>query len=188
MKAAHKDVRFPPRIILIYAAAAILCIFFIHFFLRLAIVQGDSMVPTFSDGNIVAVWQWDYHPTTGDIVLTNRNNPFDVCLIKRVIAVEGQTVQIKEGVLYRDGIPLLIDLPAGEELELIVPQDYVFLIGDNYLHSNDSRRIGPIAEHDILGKIISGVYPPKRINSASLFNAACYAPATIPIISFYLEH
>ena len=88
-------------------------------------------------------------------------------LIKRVVAVGGETISIAEGRVVVDGVaidePYLIDgvrMPDfGPEL---VPEGYVFVMGDNRPASQDSRRFGPIPVDDIIGRAFVRVWPPSR--------------------------
>lgn len=87
--------------------------------------------------------------------------------IKRVIAVGGETVEIRDSHVIVDGKP--IDepyLPPGtvmpDEDPVRVPQGMVFVMGDNRSHSSDSRRFGPIPVDDILGKAVIRIWPLDR--------------------------
>lgn len=87
--------------------------------------------------------------------------------IKRVIATEGQTIEIREGVVFVDGEkikePYLHDqTPLPDFAPLEVPQDKVFVMGDNRLNSQDSRSFGPISESSIVGKAFVLIWPPDR--------------------------
>lgn len=124
-----------------YGVCVILILIFIQFVARLAIVQGPSMEPTLRDGDIVVVWQWGYRPSQGDIVITNSNNPFGVRLVKRVVAVGGETYTPETG------------------LSTEVPDGSVFLVGDNRNHSRDSREAGAIPESEVMGKVVARVWP-----------------------------
>lgn len=89
--------------------------------------------------------------------------------IKRVIATEGQTVQIKDESLYVDGEqldePYLKDGQGMSDFGPTdpVPQDQVFVMGDNRSNSEDSREFGPIPESSILGRAFVRIWPLGRI-------------------------
>jgi signal peptidase I len=92
----------------------------------------------------------------------------DTVLIKRVVALGGETVQIREGRVYVDGIA--IDEPYikdGSTMPdygpIAVDIGYVFVMGDNRNSSTDSRVFGPIAEKRIVGKAFLRVWPPSRL-------------------------
>lgn len=84
-------------------------------------------------------------------------------LIKRVVAVPGDTVQIVDGVLYRNGAPAeerlvngSLDYAGIAEKPMTLGENEYFLLGDNYEESKDSRyeKVGCVLEKDILGKVI----------------------------------
>lgn len=88
-------------------------------------------------------------------------------LIKRVIAVGGQTIQIRDNTVFVDDVAL--DEPyvrAGSRMPdfgpVTVPADHVFVMGDNRSASQDSRRFGPIPDSSIIGKAFVKVWPPSR--------------------------
>jgi signal peptidase I len=88
--------------------------------------------------------------------------------IKRVIATEGQTIEIKEGSVFVDGKRL--DEPYVEQKApltdfgpLKLPAGHVFVMGDNRLNSQDSRFFGPIAESRIVGKAFVLIWPLDRV-------------------------
>lgn len=89
-------------------------------------------------------------------------------LIKRVIAVEGQTVEIRVGLLYVDGQELTDesyrkDFEAMEDYgPVTVPPDHVFVMGDNRQNSSDSRTFGPIPESSLVGKAFARIWPVER--------------------------
>ena len=141
-----------------YAVLIFLVLFLNFFVLRLAFVNGSSMEPLLSQGECILVWQWGYEPEPGDIVITNRRNPYGVNLIKRVIGVAGQELCLKDQEIWRDGILLeeayAVTQKGYQPLEITVPEDKVFLLGDNRDFSKDSREIGCIDKEDILGYMI----------------------------------
>lgn len=89
-------------------------------------------------------------------------------LIKRVVATSGQTIEVKVGVVFVDGKQIpepyrkddnpMQDLPA-----TVVPEDSVFVLGDNRGNSGDSRLFGPVEESKIIGKAFARIWPMERI-------------------------
>jgi signal peptidase I len=134
------------------------------FVLRLSFVSGESMVPTLHDGSCVLLWELAYTPQNGDIVITNADNPLSANLIKRVIAVSGQRVQLTGSQVYVDGA--LLEEPYLNpkepafyaDMDFIVPEGSCFLMGDNRKFSKDSRELGCLSNKDILGKVIFRFY------------------------------
>jgi signal peptidase I len=91
----------------------------------------------------------------------------DSALIKRVIALGGETIEVRQNHVYIDGVAL--DEPyvkAGSRMPrygpFSVPEGYVFVMGDNRSSSTDSRSFGPIPESDIVGRAFVRVWPPSR--------------------------
>jgi signal peptidase I len=89
----------------------------------------------------------------------------DTVLIKRVIGLPGETVEVRGNQVYVNGNPIAEPyLPDGvsmrDEPEITVPADQVFMMGDNRNASNDSRRFGPIPRQDIVGRAFVTVWPP----------------------------
>ncbi len=128
-------------------------------------IQGSSMTPTLSDGNIiVSVKDSDFE--TGDVIAFYYNNKI---LVKRVIAQPGDWVNIDaDGTVYVNGIkldePYLTEKALGEcniELPYQVPAAKVFVMGDHRSISADSRNtaVGCVAEEQIVGKIVFRVWP-----------------------------
>lgn len=150
-------------------------ILFFTFVFRLAAVNGESMLPTLVDKDRLIVSYLFYTPKNGDIVIVNNDNPaLEKVIVKRVIATEGQTVDIDfdngevkvDGkVLQEDYInnPTLLD-EGGHSYPVTVPENCVFVMGDNRQNSLDSRdsRVGFVPEDEILGKVSLRIFPFSR--------------------------
>ncbi len=146
------------------------------FFFKISTVSGQSMENTLRHADRLVVSSIVRDVEYGDVVITSQPNIFNKVLIKRVIAVGGQTVWFDEKTKQTivDGKPL--DEPyIKEEMEyteamnklVTVPEGYVFVMGDNRNHSSDSRDVfvGVIDERYILGKVVY------RFGDKSLFNS-----------------
>ena len=156
---------------LIYMLAGIMLVFLILF--RMVIVSGSSMYSTFWDGDwLIVLSSTFYHePEYGDVIVACKDSFNDgEPIIKRVIATEGQKVDIDfvKGIVYVDDKPL--DEPytytptnhaEGMQFPLIVDEGCIFAMGDNRNSSRDSRdpAIGLIDTREILGKAIYLMYP-----------------------------
>jgi signal peptidase I len=135
-------------------------------------VPTGSMIPTIMPNDRVLAVKFIYRisdPKPGDIVVFHPSNGDTRDYIKRVIAVGGQTVRIKDGLVYVDGKPLKESylseeyFDSGSLDEIRVPDGYVFVMGDNRPNSLDSRVFGPIPEDKIIGKAILIYWPLNRI-------------------------
>ena len=144
------------------------------FVIRLIGVDGISMVPTLQDGDrllvVSSLLYHDYQP--GDIVIARKETLTADPIVKRIIAVEGQTVDIDfdMGTVYVDGEALEEDYineltltDEGTVFPLVVPEGSVFLMGDNRNHSSDSRssRLGTVDTRYLIGKAVVLLYPGK---------------------------
>ena len=147
--------------------AAFLFVLF-RFVIQIVGIQGGSMEPTLQAGDRVVISGLMYTPEPGDIVILSDNNVLKKQLVKRVIATEGQTVEIDaEGKVWVDGVQLEESyLKASTELgdvtyPVTVGQGEVFVMGDNRSESLDSRdsQIGLVDAGDIKGRILFRFYP-----------------------------
>ena len=142
------------------------------FLLRIAEVSGESMLPTLINKDRLIVSYLGYTPAKGDIVLVDCNDTIlEEVIVKRVIATEGQTVDIDfatgtvkvdGAVIEEDYINNLTQLDeGGHQYPVTVPADCVFVMGDNRMDSLDSRSnlIGFVNEDNILGKVIFRYFP-----------------------------
>ncbi len=155
----------------VYILAIVLLVF--TFFVRMVVVSGSSMFDTLVDGDYLLLVN---HPLCGDlqygdIVVASMDRFNDgEPIVKRVIATEGQTVDVdfKEGIVYVDGVALdepythtKTTLDEGTDFPLVVEEGCVLLMGDNRNGSRDSRDplIGQVDEREILGKAVLLMLP-----------------------------
>ena len=143
------------------------------FVIRMMGVDGHSMLNTLQHGDrLLVVNSMLYHDYQyGDIVILRKNGVFDDDpIVKRVIAVEGQTVDIDfaEGIVYVDGEALEEDYireptytADGTEFPLTVPEGSIFVMGDNRNGSSDSRdyRLGTVDTRYVIGKAAFLIFP-----------------------------
>ena len=141
--------------------------------LRLVVVSGTSMNRTLLDGDYLLVLSNLFYRDLdqGDVVVISKQT-YDTGapIVKRVIATEGQTVDIDfvAGIVYVDGVPLAeeyvntaTNVQEGVSFPLTVEEGCVFVLGDNRNVSHDSRSpdIGQVAEEEVLGRAIFLLLP-----------------------------
>ena len=142
------------------------------FVVRLIGVDGHSMVPTLQDGDRLLVLNslWDDDYQYGDIVVLRKDTFMEEPIVKRVIATEGQTVDIDfaSGNVYVDGELLEEDyineptyVEEGTEFPLTVPEGSIFVMGDNRNHSSDSRSsdLGTVDTRYVIGRAVFLLFP-----------------------------
>ena len=175
--------------VLTFVIAFLVAILINAYVFRISTVSGNSMLQSYSDGQTVFISRLPYifsEPKYGDVVVfdhdqVHRNffveikesiqyNIITIKLtkknldhkywIKRVIGVAGDTIEIKEDGVYRNGEKLQEDYVNPNETprytlgKWVVGEGEIFVMGDNRNHSSDSRVIGTIKINSILGKVI----------------------------------
>ncbi len=154
---------------------------------QIATVQGDSMIPTLKNDDKLLVSVLNTKPECGDLVIVNAQDAnlfqgdgalyttdgLGKVIVKRVIAVSGQTLNIDfdEGVVYVDGQPIeetyinnsTTTPSAGGAFDypITIPDGYLFVMGDNRNISKDSRYsdVGLVRVSDVIGEVVLRLYP-----------------------------
>lgn len=136
------------------------------------LIPSESMIPTLHVGDNVLALKFAYRigdPERGDLAVLN--DPAGDLVIKRIVGLPGDTVAVKDGVLYVNGererepyvnYRLTDSTFFGPEK---VPAGHVFLMGDNRSNSRDSRTFGPVPEEDLLGKVLFRLAPIGKIGA-----------------------
>lgn len=135
-------------------------------------VEGTSMLSTLNEGDRVFVNKMSYRlhdPNRGDVVVLHElTGTIERDLIKRVIALPGETIEIVDCNVYIDGFRLdepyldpavVADRVWCELAPVDVPDDHVFVMGDNRPGSSDSRSFGPIDEKNLVGRAFVVFWP-----------------------------
>ena len=136
-------------------------------------VKGSSMEPNFQNNEYIITDKLSYrfgHPQRGDVIIFKAPVNPDVDYIKRIVGLPGETVAISGGKVYINGKLLnesyLNDMtplfPGGfmdEGVEIEIPPEHYFVMGDNRPHSSDSREFGPIPENLIIGRAVFRYWP-----------------------------
>ena len=162
---------------LVLAVVAIVLLF--TFVGRISRVEGDSMLNTLHEGDLLLLQSAFYTPKAGDIVVLNKTTDETLSLlwgeaiVKRIIAVGGQTVSIdyNTSTVYVDGEALnepyirdTMDFRSGPysgQTPFVVPEGSIFVMGDNRNHSTDSRHelLGTVDTGYVLGKAVCILFP-----------------------------
>ena len=149
--------------------ALVFCVLLFVFAVRMVNVVGHSMVPTLEQSDKVVISNLFYHPKQGDVVVLRKQTLMQEPIVKRIIATEGQTVDIDFDV---DGKALdepYVNEPVHDrenfEGKITVPEGCVFVMGDNRNASTDSRdaRLGCVDTRYIMGRVYFTLFPVKNI-------------------------
>lgn len=161
----------------IIAIALALALFIRAFVAEPRFIPSDSMLPTLEVGDRLVVEKVSYRfrpPATGEIIVFDPPQQLqiqgyakDQAFIKRIIGTPGQTVQIQDGKVYLNGTPLQEDYiaepPAYNMRPVKVPEDQLFVMGDNRNNSNDSHVWGFLPQQNIIGHACFRFWPFSRI-------------------------
>lgn len=154
-------------------AIIVLVAFFVRYFLiQPYIVEGSSMEPNFHNSEYLLVDKisYRYHNIVrGDVIVFHPPSQPKLNYIKRVIALPGDRIEIKNGEILvngaqlreeyiRDGQTLVRNSSAANLSQKLRPNEY-FVLGDNREHSSDSREIGSIPRENIIGRAWLVVFP-----------------------------
>ena len=137
-------------------------------------VEGSSMVPTLNTNDRLIVWKLMYKPKQGDIIILKPPLHPETPYVKRIIGMPGQTVDLDTSrqVVIVDGKPLeedYINEPTRQRGNMAfpakVPDNHVFVLGDNRNNSKDSRYtdVGMIPYDSIIGKAVFRIWPLNKI-------------------------
>lgn len=139
-------------------------------------IPTESMIPTLmvKDRLLVNKLAYDLKdPERGDIALFENQQGGEDPLIKRVIGLPGERLELREGRVYVDGAPLREPYLGRDPCKrgypktcsfgpVTVPREHYFMMGDNRTNSLDSRFFGPVPEDDVVGEALVRFWPPNR--------------------------
>lgn len=161
----------------IIAIALFLALFIRTFVAEPRYIPSDSMLPTLQVGDRLVVEKISYHfhaPVKGDIVVFDPPQQLQVqgyaknqAFIKRVIGTPGQTVEIDNGKVFLNNQPLnenYIAEPPNYQMDAVkVPENQLFVMGDNRNNSNDSHVWGFLPKQNVIGHASYRFWPPSRV-------------------------
>jgi signal peptidase I len=135
------------------------------------VVDGPSMQPTFHTGQFIIVSRVNYllgDPQRGEVVVFHYPNNPTQDYIKRVVGLPGDTVEIRETLVYVNGELLnepYINEPCQpsncRDNSWTLGEDEYFMMGDNRNHSRDSREFGPVKRQFLVGEALVRYWPPQ---------------------------
>ena len=146
--------------------AIILAVVIKMFLFEFVLVEGSSMYPTLHNNDRLMVTKVQYYfhePEFEDIVILNYSDSVE--FVKRVIGKAGDTIEVKNSVVYLNGEaldePYISDQPYPDFAKVVVPKGTYFVMGDNRVDSRDSRYedVGFISKDEIVGKVVFRIYP-----------------------------
>ncbi len=145
---------------------ALVLFFAINFLTARIRVDGSSMEPNFHDGDYVIVNRMAYRfgdIQRGDVIVFPYPLHPEDDYIKRIIGLPGDHVAVYGGVVYVNSQalsePYIMEKPNSDLAEVIVPEGFVYVMGDNRNASSDSRSWGPLEIKDIIGKAVFRYWP-----------------------------
>lgn len=157
------------RELAITVVLALAVFFMLRFTIDTVIVVGISMEPSFSSGQRVLVSKVSYRmhePERGDVIVFEPVNGEREDLIKRIIALPGDNVEVRDSAVYVNGTrlkePYIKDRPDYFLPEQEVPANSYFVLGDNRNRSNDSHHGWFVPRQNIVGKAWVSIWPPPK--------------------------
>ena len=135
-------------------------------------VQGMSMAPNYYPNDFLIVYKLAYksaEPSYGDVIVFEATNLQEKNLIKRVVGIAGDKIEVANGRVYRNGMLLTEDYIkdgiTNGDLSITVGEGEIFVMGDNRLNSLDSRfpEVGLVNKEDVVGKVLARVFPSPQI-------------------------
>lgn len=145
------------------------------FIFEIILVDGESMFPTLHNNERVAIEKMSRYatlPERGDIIIVKYPD-MDGTYVKRVIGLPGDILTVIDSTVFVNGMPLdepyINPEPYMDMEPQVVPEDAVFVMGDNRAHSMDSRvpYVGPIDKSNIVGHAMFVIWPLNNIHSVS---------------------
>jgi len=135
-------------------------------------VDGPSMQPNlYYDYRVMVekiTYRFFHGPRRGDVVVVDVPGE-ETSLIKRVVALPGETVEVRGGQVFIDGQlqeePWVAQLGGADHFPTLVPPLHVFIMGDNRPNSHDSRFFGPVHVDQVIGHALFIYWPPAQVKS-----------------------
>jgi len=145
-----------------------------------SVINGHSMEPNLHDGQRLLLNKAVFYfsePRRGEIIVFHHpRDPHGIPPIKRVIGLPGETVEIREGRVYVNGLvinePYITDPPEYDMGEITVPAGHYFVLGDNRNRSEDSHSEWTVPRENIIAKAWLSIWPPDLWGPAPNYHIA----------------
>lgn len=165
----HKSLLRLVRDVVEAAAMAVILFVLLQATVQNTVVEGQSMEPNLEDGQRLLVNKLAYRfsePARGDIVVIDSPRGTSEKLIKRIVGMPGETIELSRGRVYIDGELLEESYHPSIGMRpyppTTIPANHYFLLGDNRDHSGDSRVWGAVSSKLLIGRVWVSVWPPER--------------------------
>lgn len=149
-----------------------------YFIFQPFVVQGASMEPNFQQGNYLIVDEISYRfrsPQRGEVIVFKYPQKTSVKFIKRIIGLPGEKIKFENNkitVINQNGENIVLNekkyleyfYSLSDSKEFVVPEGEYFVLGDNRLHSYDSKNWGTLPEANIIGRVFVRLFPPTEIS------------------------
>jgi signal peptidase I len=158
------------REILLTVALALVIFLLLQATVQSFVIVEHCMEPNFQEGERVLVNKLAYHfgePERGDVIILHPPSDPKAIYIKRIIALPGDAVEVKDGAVYVNGTklqePYIKEPPAYTLHKEIIPGSEYFVLGDNRNNANDSHKWGTVPRQNIIGKAWLSFWPPEEL-------------------------
>jgi len=148
---------------------AVIIFFSLRATFETSVVVYGSMEPGIEDGQRLIINKATYHfhePERGDVIILYPPHDPDDTYIKRIIALPGDTIEVKRGRVYINGSPVhepyLKEPPTYTLQQQTIPENNYFVLGDNRNVSNDSHNGWTLPRESIIGKVWLSIWPPDK--------------------------
>ncbi len=158
------------REILVIIIAAVAIFVLLQITIQKSSVNGYSMEPSLQDGQQLLINKVVYHlhePERGDIIIFHPPPPYSpkaTPFIKRIIALPGDTIEVKNGEVYVNGSkldePYIKEPPTYNFQQKKIPENEYFVLGDNRNNASDSHTSWTVPRQNIIGKAWLSIWPP----------------------------
>lgn len=158
-------------ILLNIAVAAVLAFFLLHSVISVYRIEGDSMYPLLHPGERILITRLGMAKPQKRFALVVLHKPDepDLSIIKRIVGLPGEIIEIRRGRVFIDNRPLPEPFARGDDPSdlppQLIPRGCYFVIGDNRPYSRDSRTFGPVSARLVFGRALLRYWPFARFGS-----------------------